>query len=282
MNIIDYISGVYKLSDQLLDSHSELLARKEIVRRLDLIQAIKVDLNKIAHALVEVKENPAPAVLRNFFADSDLKHTKISRRLENQHINHIGFEIHEPLELVLYGIRHWIEQSRRALGAHMHIREFLCFPASQAFQDRVGAYAEIMRIWLDVGPRVLMLELFDIYRPAKLALAAAPKPAHRNFNEVFSSEGVAAEHELRFPELFAGDDIWHYAFHARSPRDVDILHSEMTAMTARSPGYVMAYAEPVHNRHDRSYHTKLVKREAGGGSRREIEFVTEYPAVPAV
>lgn len=268
----DYIRETNRLSDELLRSHTELLARKNIHRKLELFRVIRLDLDKLTHALTELKVNCAQDVLQDFFGDAaDCR--AIGRRLTGSQIGHVGFEIHEPLSLVLHGLRHWIEQSKRLLGADMRIRDYLRFPASSAFQKRVAAPAEIMRLWLDVEGQVLMLELFDIYRPVDPVLANSPKPTHRNFHGLFRPEGSAASHPQRLTRLFAGDEIWHYAFHVALPEDVRELHAELQLLAAVHSKYFLPYAEPVHNEHDRSFHTKIIRR---GSARLELEFVTQY------
>jgi hypothetical protein len=109
--LFDYVKNVNGLCEDLLRAHSDWLGRKNIWRKQDPIRVIK---------------------------------------LVDQHIYHLGFEIHEPLDLVLYGIHHWIEHSNRAVGANMSVSRFPHYSASQSFQDRAGAYTEIMRTWLNV------------------------------------------------------------------------------------------------------------------------------------
>ena len=270
--VFNYIAQVNKLSEELLHSHSDLLERKNIRRKHDLIQAIKLDLDKLGHALTEVKDNDAESVLQRFFNGLPVDLPDICARLTSPLIYHVGFEIHEPLSLVLYGINHWIEHSKRVLGVHMRVKDYLRFPASQAFQDRVSAYVEIMRIWLEVNERVLMLELFDIYRPADSALAAAPKFTHRNFNGLFQGEDMD-RHGERLTRVFAVDEIWHYAFYVRRPSDVLDLHAKCQSLAANNRGYFLPYTAPVHNRYDGSFHTKIVRTT---GARLEVEFVTQY------
>ena len=268
----DYIRETIRLSDELLRSHTELLARKNIHSRLELFRIIRLDLDKLTHALTELKLNCALEVLQDFFGDSADCHA-IGRRLTGSQIGHVGFEIHEPLSLVLHGLQHWIEQSKRLVGANMQIRDYMRFPASLAFQKRVAAPAEIMRLWLDVEGQVLMLELFDIHRPANPVTAESPKPTHRNFHSLFRPEGTAASPPRGLSRLFAGDEIWHYAFHVGLPEDVRELHTELQRLASVQSGYFLPYAEPVHNEHDRSFHTKIVRHE---GVRLELEFVTQY------
>ena len=158
----------------------------------------------------------------------------------------------------------------------MRVRDVLRFPASPSFQKRVGAYAEIMRIWLQVNERVLMLELFDIHRPADAVLAGgAPKLTHRNFQGLFRSDDAAPGHRQRLTRLVAEDEIWHYAFYVKRPVDVMELHAEWKALAAHNSNYVLPYAAPVHNQHDGSFHTKIIHRARPGVHRRELEFVTQ-------
>lgn len=273
---LDYVRRLNRLSDDLLHSHAELLGRKNIWRKRQLIRAIRLDLDKLTHALVETKHTEARELLERFlggrFTGGELD--RICSRLRSRNICHVGFEIHEPIALVLYGIRHWVEQSTRSLNVHMAVREYLHFPASRAFQLRVGAPAEIMRIWLEVDDRVLMLELFDIQRPADSVMESAPPPTHRNFHPLFVQS--ESGHSERLGRLFADDPIWHYAVQANSPADVVELHAELAAAAERSPGIRMAYLAPVHNKHDASFHTKVIREATESAPRLELEFVTDY------
>ena len=228
-----YVQDLNRLSDDLLSSHRDLLGRKNIRSKGQLLQLIKIDLDKLTHALVEVKENRAPAVLQRFFEKSSVNWTDIRGHLADQRIYHVGFEIHEPIDLVLYGINHWIEQSKRTLGVNMRVRDHLRFPASAAFQQRVGAYTEILRIWLEADESILMLELFDIHRPADSAIQSAPRPTHRNFHGLFRDSEAAAGHDGRLNRLFATDPIWHYALYVKGPADVVELHSQLQSAATR-------------------------------------------------
>ncbi len=275
---LSYVQDLNRLSDDLLRSHRDLLGRKNIRNKGQLLQLIKIDLDKLTHALVEVKENRAPAVLKTFFEQSSVNGTDIHGHLADQRIYHVGFEIHEPIDLVLYGINHWIEQSRRSLGVAMRVRDRLRFPASAAFQQRVGAYTEILRIWLEADDTVLMLELFDIHRPADSVLRDAPRPIHRNFHGLFRDPET--EHGRRLNRLFETDPIWHYALYVKGPADVLELHSQLQALAASNSNYVLPYGAPVYNRHDLSFHTKIVKPANEMATRLELEFVTQNSEQP--
>jgi len=272
---IDDIRKVNQLCDSLLASHSTFLSRKNIPAKRELIQVIKVDLDKLAHALLEVKEGQAGPVLADFFGDSLGDLAGIGGRVADQRIYHLGFEIHEPLDLVLFGIDHWIEQAKRALGVRMRVKEFHRFPASPAFQGRVGAYAEIMRIWIELNEQVLMLELFDIHRPVSAEITAGlVEITHRSFDGLFLDPTPG--HRERMARLFGADEIWHYAFYVKSPQDVVELQCAFQGLAERDSSYHVAYPAPVHNPHDRSYHTKVIHQTQGIPRRMELEFVTEY------
>jgi len=272
--LFDYVREVNKMCEGLLLTHTELLERKHIRRKRELIQVIKLDLDKLAHALLEVKENLPEPVLQEFFADAPVDLPSILARLAESRIYHVGFEIHEPLDLVLFGIDHWIEEARHSLGASIRVKDVLRFPASPAFQKRVGAYTEIMRIWLQVNDRTLMLELFDIHRPIDAGLSSGALPVkHRNFQGLFSDP--APGHAERMARLFGDDEIWHYALHVRGTADVNELQAELQQLAGRDSRYFLPYAAPVQNLHDGSFHTKIVHRRAEPGKNRmELEFVT--------
>lgn len=266
------VKAIHGKYEQLLYTHRELLMRKNVWTRQRLIQIIKLDLDKLAHALLEVKESHAAHVLHTFFAEHTALLPTIMPRLEHEYISHLGFEIHEPLDLVLYGINHWIARTRRTLKGDLHLSDFLRFPASAAFQARVGAYTEIMRIWIQVEGRTLMLELFDIHRPVDAFLAGgAPKVTHRNFDCLLTCGNTRAGRYSRFAHLFNPDEIWHYALYVKSVEDVMQLHADLYQLAAHDPGYVLPYQEPVQNHGDGSLHTKIINLR----SELEVEFITQ-------
>lgn len=274
-NVVDQVRRINQLCDGMLASHTELLARKNIRAKRELIQIIKVDLDKLAHAMLEVKERRPEAVLSDFLGESLAAHPGILGRLAEDRIYHVGFEVHEPMDLVLFGIDHWIHQAKLALGVEMRVKSFMRFPASAAFQQRVAAYTEIMRIWLEVNERTLMLELFDIHRPVDDKITAGlVEITHRNFDGLFLDP--VPGHERRMARLFGADAIWHYALHVKTPADVLDLQSEFEALAGSNTEYFLPYTAPVHNQHDHSFHTKIVRRANAAGRRMELEFVTEY------
>src|SRR4051794_14286426 len=121
--MFDYVRELNAVCEELLRSHGDLLERKNIRRKRELIQLIKLDLDKLAHALLEVKDGQAPSVLRSFFGEAlpAERRDAIGDRLRDRGIDHVGFEVHEPLDLVVQGIHHWIEQSKKTMGGSMRI-----------------------------------------------------------------------------------------------------------------------------------------------------------------
>lgn len=266
------IKALHTNYEEILETHRTLLGHKNVRTKQRLIQIIKLDLDKLTHALLEVKENQARLVLHRFFARHLSLLLDITARLESNYIYHLGFEVHEPLDLVLYGINHWITKTQRTIRCDLQVNEFLRFPASAAFQKRVGAYTEIMRIWIQVDGRALMLELFDIHRPVDAFLAdGAPKLTHRNFDCLLTHDNLAARNYQRFAHLFNPDEIWHYAFSFQNAADVRQLHRDLQALAARDATYVLPYQAPVENRGDGSLHTKIINVQ----NKLELEFVTQ-------
>lgn len=271
----DPIQAVNAICDELLRTHGELLRHKNICYKHDFIRAIKLDLDKLTHALFEVRDTPASAVLDMFFGPGSNTAKEVLPLLAGPDVYHVGFEIHEPLDLVLYGINHWMEQSKRKLGADMCIREYLRFPASAAFVKRVNAPTEIMRIWLQVSGRHLMLELFDLRRPADELIARAPRPAHRNFDGLVQQEdGFLPGHGERLSRLFSDDEIWHYALEVQTPEQVRAAHEAGLRLAAEDVRYYLPYDAPVYNAGDGSLHTKIVRSKNGVAERMELEIVT--------
>lgn len=263
------IKTVHQSYESLLDTYSDLLGRKNVHTKQRLLEIIKLDLDKLTHALLEVKAQRANVVLSNFFAGQSELLPQISASLVQDSIYHLGFEIHEPLDLVLQGMDHWIAKTRRTMRCDLQISDVLRFPASPQFQQRVGAYTEIMRIWIQVEGRRLMLELFDMHRPVDNFLdAGRPKLTHRNFDCLVTRKKVLAEDTRRSAQLFNTDSIWHYAFHVQMD-DVMQLHADLQALAAQDATYLLPYQAPVHNPGDGSFHTKIINQKIG----QELEFV---------
>jgi len=268
------IKTVNQSYEGLLQSHSELLRRKNVHSKWQLLQIIKMDLDKLTHALLEVRARDAWSVLSNFFPDHHMMLPSIIDRLKEESIDHLGFEIHEPLDLVLHGLNHWMEKTRSTFYCSLEIQKTLRFPASQAFQKRVGGYTEIMRLWVQLNQRTLLLELFDIHRPVDSFLSSElPKQlVHRDFNCLVTQTDAFVQENQKVEPLFEGDSIWHYAFQVKTPQDVIALHSDLEKLVDEDPIYILPYDAPVQNLGDGSFHTKIINQS----SDLEIEFVAIY------
>jgi hypothetical protein len=118
--VSDYARELHRLSGELLLVYGGLLKNKNIHRRGDLGRAIRLDLDKLAEGLIEVRDKSAPEVLGRFFQGAC---PEIRGLLGSVRIYSGGFEIQERLALVLDGIRLWIERE----DADMRVRDFLRF-----------------------------------------------------------------------------------------------------------------------------------------------------------
>lgn len=234
-----------KLLENLLSLHEETLAVKNIKTRQELIKIMRLDYEKIVYSLSELIEKETPLLIKNFFSENEELVPEILVQLNGRNLYHIGFEINEPLDLVLYGFKHRIKNLSQRLGAEIKILRILFFPASQAFQNRVKAYADIMRIWLQVDNRELMLELFDIHHPVHQVLTE-----HRHCIDL-------------------KDSIWHYAFYVDSADKVRILHNNFKRLAEKSNAYHMPFESIIINRHDGSFLTKIINIKKNI----EVEFV---------
>lgn len=268
---LDPVKYAYVVCERLLASHEQILAKKNIYTTSELLQLIKIDFEKTIHALLEVRNKEAHQMVRAFFEG----HEEIVSDIEpaiGRHLYHFGFEIYEPLDVVLYGFERWIERSKQILGIDIKVSKFLRFPASAQFQKRVGAYTEIMRIWLQVEERELMLELFDIYRPARPFLPESVAINTRNIQALLSNNGFFPHHDDVMRKLFAKDNIWHYAIYVTSQEKIWKLHNNFSPFVLQNDAYKLAYDAPVLNKHDGSFHTKIINQVKG----LEIEFVTQF------
>lgn len=179
--------------DNLLHQHQKPLQVKRILNKQDLIKIIRIDYEKIVYALLELRNKPAFYVISDFFHKNDKHIAQVMSKLRGEHLSHIGFEVLEPLDLSEYGFEHGFNRFNEELGTEMYVTQIQRFPASQAFQDRVEAFTEIMRIWIQLDHREVMLELFDIHKPV---------------NEYFLTHNTATGHAI--------DDEQHIFPHAHT------------------------------------------------------------------
>jgi len=251
------------MTGTLLNAHQDMLDVKNIRTEEELARIVQADLDKIVWAVSELKNMTAPQLLTEFFGEDEIFLPGVGNRA----LNHIGFEICEPLDLLLYDF------GRRFGNPRTKIWKMLRFPASPQFQERAGAYVEIMRIWLKINACELMLELFDMHRPIDVSVLAPPSGG------VLDSHDLSGPADRRFPaSLLAHDEIWHYAVYVDRTEYVSELHECLRSLARENSGYVLPFPTIVHNRHDGSFYTKIINSE----KRLELEFVTETGSESAI
>jgi len=256
---------------KLLERHRYALEKKAIDSTSSLLQAARLDLVKAYFVLAEIHNRTAADVVREFFADQPGIVPEILPKLDQPHLHHLGFEVHEPHDLVLPGFYHWTKQFGRWLGIPIRINGTLRFPSSTNFQERVGAYTEMMQLWIEVDGRELLIEMFDIYRPrpttwlpVKQALNFSTWPT---WYRAFDSDQT----QVGLPPLFTNDKIWHYGIHVFDAAGVEALNDTLTAFIADKRQYRLSYQRPVLNPRDTSLHIKIINQAQG----LEIEFLTQ-------
>lgn len=231
--------------ERLIKKHQRVLVRKGCHNPKALIYSIRCDLINCVQAAIEVVSLDAADVINNFFCGVSDIHKSIAASCEFSSIEHVGFEVMEPMDLVVEGVQHWVETINLNIAEPIIISRISRFSASEEFQRRVGGYAEIMRVWLEFYGVTLFLELFDIYRQPALQ-SQSHEYSGRQFN------------------------IRHYAFSVKNKETVDRIH-RMLQDTAQAHGNIieMPYAKTIFNSGDNSYNTKAINRLNGC----ELEFV---------
>ena len=231
--------------ENLLNLHKKTLDVKNIKTKQDLIKIIRLDFEKIIYALSELENKETPQLLKEFFSEHKEVVPDILAQLERSHLYHIGFEVNEPLELVLFGFKNSIKKFSQGLDGELKILRVLLFPASQAFQKRVNAYADIMRIWMQIRNHELMLELFDIHHPVDRVI---PKNKY---------------------QVDVKDNIWHYAVYVDSAEKVRQLHNYFKNLVETHTIYHLPFKSIIDNKNDGSFLTKIINKQ----TKIEIEFV---------
>ncbi|MBF0119798.1 MAG: hypothetical protein HQK79_13265 [Desulfobacterales bacterium] len=242
---------------ELLAIYNEPLAKKNIKTNEELLKVIRIDFEKMIYALLEIKNKKAFQVISDIFNEDKNKIIEIITGLEGKGIYHLGFEVNQPMDLILYSFNYWINKFNlyfNSAGNEIKIVKLFRFPASQAFQKRVNAYVEIMRIWIEIDKHEEMLELFDIYHPVAITMNGKKSMDRPNINR-----------------LLAGDNIWHYAIYVDNPDKVKKLHSYFKILSVQNTIYGLPFQEIVNNTHDGSLYTKIINKE----KKMELEFVTE-------
>jgi hypothetical protein len=199
-------------------------------------------------------------LLSDFFADHIDLHDDVVAVADEQLVNHIGFQIREPLDVWLEGLARW------APRLQLDVVGVKRFPASQAFRDRVGAFAEMAQIWIRQDDTTVELELFDIHRP---------NPARTGqIGHVGSPCNTRALLAAAVPDVLrsvlADDEIWHYGVRITSEAAVERLHGQFGLLVGDDERFRLRSERTVANLWHGSVHTKLTNLELDT----EIEFLT--------
>lgn len=236
-----------------------------------MLQAARLDLVKAYFVLAEIHNRTAVDVIREFFADHPGIVPEILPKLDQPRLHHLGFEVHEPHDLILPGFYLWTKQFSHWLDRPMRINGTLRFPSSANFQERVGAYTEMMQIWVELEGRELLIEMFDIYRPRPNAWLPVKQALNFSTWPAWCRTAGSSQSQISLPSLLAGDEIWHYGIHVSSPAGVEALHDRFQHFVQTEAQYKLAYDRPVGNPRDTSLHTKIINKKLG----LEIEFLTQ-------
>ncbi|MBF0100921.1 MAG: hypothetical protein HQK77_08445 [Desulfobacterales bacterium] len=255
----------------LLSQYKNTLTKKHIRTHQELMKVIRIDFEKMIFALMEVKNKKGLHIISDFFGKDKNNVLAILPELSEKNLYHLGFEVNQPMDLILYSFKYWIDKFNHQFKDSINeikISRQLRFPASQAFQNRVNAYVEILRIWLELDHRELMLELFDIHHPLAISM----------MNDGYDSESDGHPHvtcikdyPTAISRLLAGDSIWHYAIYVNHPNEVEKLHTYFKALVTQDMTYELPFVSLVNNKHDGSLYTKIINKK----KRIELEFVTE-------
>jgi len=240
--------------------HAYVLDRKGCRNDEDVLDAIAFDRVVAIAAARDLRVRRPDVLLDQFFAGHTADRAEVGAVVDEDFVNHLGFQIREPMDMWLEGLIRWAPRLGVAVVGTKR------FTSSATFQERVGAFAEMAQVWLDIGGQVVELELFDIHR------ACQPDP--RLFDRVRAGRSTRQLiAECRTDELVAlthDDDIWHYGIRVASGDDVVRLHDRFHVLTAADPNYRLRSDDVVSNRWHGSMHTKLANRDAGV----EIEFLS--------
>ncbi len=230
----------------LFARYAILLKAKQITDEKILSDVLYFDFQKVHHALIEIQSINIEQVLNNFFHDYPIPEMLTNH---NYKLSHIGFEICEPLDIVMENLPKWLERLSLMLKKNVILKKELRFSVSAGFRKRVNAAVEILCLWLQVDDQLLMLELFDIVRPISNILPAG---------ENLLMTQMPYQKHLAMNYLFQNDNIWHYSINVGNKKTVQQFHDAFSVLTAQQPQYKLAYPAPIQNQHDGSFHIKLI------------------------
>jgi hypothetical protein len=256
---------------KLLKRHHYSLAKKRLDSPSGLLLAVRLDMVKAYYVLAEIHNRTTVEVIEEFFAGQPDLIAEILPKVDQPRLHHLGFEVHEPHDLILPGFYRWSQQFSRWLDKPVQINDTLRFPSSTNFQERVGAYTEMMQVWVEVEGRELLIEMFDIYRPRPNAWQLDKRAINFSRWSARCRGFDSGQTHVTLMALLAGDEIWHYGIHVSDPAAVEALHNRFQEFIQDKAHYKLAYKQPVGNPRDMSFHTKILNKQLS----LEIEFLTQ-------
>jgi len=265
----------YKNLEYLKRIYQPILQTKKIRTAKNFNLIIQQDLIKLVHSLYELKNISTLNFLSLFFTES-IRHTVMNIISKNaQHrLHHIGFEIYAPMDLVVDIFKQQMKRMNQSRNSKLKIIKIHRFPASKAFQARVNAYSEIMRLWIELYQHTFMLELFEIHHPIQI---------HQNLEhelvldkpmiEQLLSPNTSIVPKQLMPNrlIFKQDTIWHYAIQVNNQDIVRQLHDCFKNWIRHTQDYQLAFSSIVTNTNDGSFLTKIINVRQGI----ELEFIAQ-------
>ncbi len=260
--------------ENLLQTYQDTLKVKHITTKKNLVAIIRLDLEKVISALLELQTKNIDSIITEFFQDTPHIIPETLALLNRQgKLCHLGFEINEPLDLALDGFNKIIDKFNQQQGQQAKIIKTFRFPASNALQDRVQAVVEIMRIWLNINGTIFLLELFDIHHSVKKK-AQLPINKH-HFKHLIQQKSNYLNLATRC-HPFVNDGIWHYAIAIENLNEVRALHQFFQQLSKKHPSfYRLPFEQVVVNENDGSFYSKIIncKRNI------ELEFVSQIKVI---
>jgi hypothetical protein len=235
----------------------EVLAHKGLDSALALTRAIRSDLTTSIMAARELTSVGQRALMEEFFAGEPQMAEAVLDAADAVDVAHIGFRIAEPLDIYLEGVPIWADR----LGADVVGTKRI--PASEHFQDRVGAFVEMAQVWFGYRDREIELEVFDIHRSYDLGSDAPIAPGS-------DMSVMSAQDRAMLRLRLAGDEIWHYGVTLASAGLVRDLHERLLMLANRSDRYSLRNTTVVTNLDHGSVHTKVSNHDLA----LEIEFLS--------
>jgi hypothetical protein len=240
--------------------HSYVLGCKGIDSEEELRAAIDHDLVVAASAAGTLLSGlTSRSSVNELFADQYTIRDEVLAVTDEAKVNHLGFLIHEPLDIWLEGLSLWAPRSEcEVVGVKR-------FTASDGFRERVGSFVEMAQVWLRRDGAVIELELFDIHRT---------NPTIPTVDGISLGDGIRRTVSAVSPAVLRpaldGDDIWHFGVRIEHESAVEHLHERFLALVERDHRFRLRTPQTVANPWHGSVHTKLANLEADV----EVEFLT--------